>query len=84
MLKCRQIVDLAFISPESSISLTNRWQIKFHLLMCKTCNRYVKQLNFIQKTAGVIDRHCQDIVMPGDIRNRIKKNLAAVQKQHEP
>ncbi|MGR8981827.1 MAG: anti-sigma factor family protein [Gammaproteobacteria bacterium] len=75
MLKCKQVIDLASNSLETSLPLTTRWQFKLHLLMCKTCQRYLKQLQFMQKAAASINDHCQAIILSDAARKRIRDKL---------
>lgn len=75
MLKCKQVIDLASNSLDASLPWTTRWQFKLHLLMCKTCQRYLKQLQFIQKAAANINNHCLDITISDAARKRISDKL---------
>jgi hypothetical protein len=75
MLKCKEIIDLASNSLETPIPWMKRWEMKVHLVMCMNCNRYFKQLRFIQKMAGLIDSHRQGIALPGEARKRIHEKL---------
>lgn len=75
MLKCKQVIDLASNSLDASLPWTTRWQFKLHLLMCKTCQRYLKQLQFIQKAAANINNHCLDITISNAARKRISDKL---------
>jgi hypothetical protein len=75
MLKCKDIIDLASDSLETSTPWMKRWEMTLHLLMCNNCNRYFKQLRFIQKWARLIDSHRQNISLSLDARKRIHEKL---------
>ena len=75
MLNCKQVVDLASKSLDSSIPWQKRWQMQWHLFICKICQRYMTQLRFIQKTAKSIDKHCQHISLSKQARQRIQENV---------
>ncbi len=76
MLKCKQVIDLASNSLDASLPWTIRWQFKMHLLMCKTCHRYYKQLLFIQQAAATsINNHCLAITLPDAARKRISDRI---------
>lgn len=75
MLKCKQIIDLASNSLDTPLPWPIRWETKLHLLMCKTCHRYLKQLQFIQKAAASINNHCLTISLPGGARKRISDRI---------
>lgn len=44
MLKCREIVDNADQLLDGNISRRQRLDLKMHLLICRHCRRYVRQL----------------------------------------
>ncbi len=44
MLKCREVVDTADQLLDGNISRRQRFAIKMHLVMCRHCRRYVRQL----------------------------------------
>lgn len=75
MLKCKQVIDLASNSLDTSLPWPTRWQFKLHLLMCKTCHRYLKQLQFIQQAAVSINNHCLAITLPEAARKRISDRI---------
>jgi hypothetical protein len=75
MLKCKQVIDLASNSLDTSLPWTTRWQFRLHLLMCHTCQRYLKQLQFIQKAAANINYHCMAISLSDAARKRISDKL---------
>ena len=49
MLSCREIVNHADQLLEDDLSLSDRIAIKFHLLLCRHCRRYIKQLRWLVK-----------------------------------
>ncbi len=75
MLKCKQVIDLASNSLDTSLPWRIRWQMKFHLLMCKNCHRYLKQLQFIQRAAASINNHYLTISLPNIARKRISNRI---------
>lgn len=44
MLRCRELVDHADQLLDGSANRRQRFAIKLHLLMCRHCRRYVRQL----------------------------------------
>lgn len=44
MLKCREVVDNADQLLDGDISRRQRLAINLHLLMCRHCRRYMRQL----------------------------------------
>jgi hypothetical protein len=49
MLKCRENTLLYTKSLDQKVSIIQRMQIKMHLSMCEVCNRYAKQLDWIDQ-----------------------------------
>lgn len=47
MLSCREIVNHADQLLEGDLSLSAGIAIRFHLLLCRHCRRYIKQLRWL-------------------------------------
>ena len=47
MLPCKEIVKI--LNSEEDIPFYRRAELKMHLLMCKHCSAYSKQLGFMKK-----------------------------------
>ncbi len=75
MLTCKQIIDLASNSLDTALPWRIRWQMKLHLLMCKTCSRYFKQLQFLQKATDSLHNHCLTLSLPAAARKRISDRI---------
>ena len=48
MLSCKEVTRLISESLDRELSLGQRIGLRMHLLMCKFCSRYKKQLQFIR------------------------------------
>lgn len=46
MLNCKQIVKL--VSSEDKPTWRHRLEVRFHILMCHHCRKYVKQLELMK------------------------------------
>jgi len=51
MLSCKQIGELLSQGLDRKLSLSERIKLKFHLIICKTCSCYDKQLQFVARSA---------------------------------
>lgn len=80
MLNCKQVIELASDSLDREIPWHQRSLMKLHLLICKTCQRYLVQLQFMQKAAAEIDSHCRHIVLSSVARKRIRNKINTPQK----
>jgi hypothetical protein len=49
MLSCAKATELIDKRSVTSISCNEKWQLKFHTMMCKACHEYQKQSKLIDK-----------------------------------
>lgn len=71
IFNCRDVSSLISRSMDKKLPISTRFGIKFHLMMCKLCRRYEKQLLTLQealKTEIIIP-------LPQSIREQIKAAL---------
>jgi hypothetical protein len=47
MLKCKEVTALASEALERKLTWHERVGIRLHLMMCKLCSRYVRQLHVL-------------------------------------
>jgi hypothetical protein len=78
MLSCKDVTQLLSESMDASLPIGKRVGVRLHLLICKFCLRYKRQLLLIRETArrlAAID----DIpgeTLSAEARERIRKSLA--------
>ncbi len=75
MLTCKQITELSSKKLDTSLPWHTHIQIKVHLLICKTCAKYEKQMKFIDEISKKIDFHYQGYALSKEAKKRIKENL---------
>ena len=75
MLTCKQAVDLASTSLETPLPRWQRWQLGLHLLMCRHCRRYLKQLRFLRQLSVAMKSRIKTIGLSVAARERIAKKL---------
>ena len=51
MLSCKQTGELLSQGLDRKLSLSERIKLKFHLIICRTCSCYDKQLQFVARSA---------------------------------
>jgi len=51
MLSCKDVTQLLSESMDASLPIGKRIGVRFHLLICKFCLRYERQLLLIRETA---------------------------------
>ena len=81
MLSCRDVTQLISESMDTSLPIGKRIGVRFHLLMCKFCARYERQLLLIRETVRrFMATEEKPVGAPGETlseeaRERIKKSL---------
>lgn len=60
MLKCREVVDNADQLLDGVISRRQRFALKMHLLMCRHCRRYVRQLRALLRAVPFMHSQASD------------------------
>jgi len=78
MLSCKDVTRLLSESMDRSLPLGRRIGVRFHLLICRFCARYERQLLLIRET---VRRLTATEEIPGETlsaeaRERIRKSLA--------
>lgn len=48
MLSCKQASELVSQALDRPLSIRERWSVRFHLLICRACTRFSRQLAFMQ------------------------------------
>jgi len=78
MLSCKDVTRLLSESMDHSLPLGKRVGVRLHLLICKFCLRYRRQLLLIRETARRLAA-TEDIpgeTLSAEARERIRKSLA--------
>lgn len=50
MLNCREISELASGFVDGDLPLSTRMQVRLHLLLCRFCREYVRQMALVIRT----------------------------------
>ena len=75
MRHCKQIVDLVSQEMDSKLPWSIRMEVKMHLLMCKNCHRYAKQLKFMQFELSMMAQNLNTISLAEPAKKRIRDSL---------
>ena len=82
MLSCKDVTRLLSESMDHSLPLGKRVGVRFHLLICRFCARYERQLLLIRETvrrlAAIDDAYgsLSGESLSEEARERIRKSLA--------
>ncbi|MEA3435252.1 MAG: zf-HC2 domain-containing protein [Thermodesulfobacteriota bacterium] len=81
MHNCKEITRLVSESLDRKLPLHQRMGIRVHLLMCKFCSRYKKQLLILREAMRLQERYLEDtgasITLSSEARERIKRSFIA-------
>lgn len=75
---CREAARLQSLALDGALTRRQRFGLRVHLLLCKWCRRYGKQIGFLRQAAH---KHCEDEVetspqkLSEAARERIKRKL---------
>lgn len=59
MLTCKQTSDLISQGLDQHLPFSQRLGVRIHLLMCRTCTQYEKQLRFIRQATGKLSQDAE-------------------------
>lgn len=87
MFNCEKVTHLVSESLDHKLPLYRQLGMRIHLLMCKFCSRYQKQLLFLRKTARLYSERSEDldssIKLSSEVGKRIKESMIRFLEQHE-
>lgn len=76
---CKEVTRMVSDSMDRDLPLIQRMKMRMHLVMCKYCSRFEKQLALLRKASQSLATHRPEPdaspVLPRDARDRIKKAL---------
>ena len=80
MLSCREVTQLVSESLDRELSLRQRMSTKMHLMMCRLCSRYNKQLAGLREAVRLHSMREEDMdLYPASLspeaRERIKQAM---------
>lgn len=79
MFSCKEVTQMVSKSLDRTMPIHQQIFIRLHLLMCKFCYRFRKQLLVIRETSRFQEIHPEDldpsVTLPPDACQRIKKSL---------
>ena len=56
MLNCREITEHASDFLDGTLPWPVRLQVRLHLMMCRFCREYVRQLSLVVRSLGLLPR----------------------------
>ncbi len=79
MLSCDKATELIDKKSVTDITCNEKWQLKFHTMMCKACHEYQKQSKFLDKILSHNHPEMSDdssgIQINEELKKRIQSNI---------
>jgi len=79
MFKCKEVTRMVSESLDRKLPLYQRIGVRIHLLMCKFCSRFKRQLLFLRETIRLHVERGEDTELstklPPEARERIRKSI---------
>jgi hypothetical protein len=81
MLRCREMSKLVSESMERDLPLRQRLQVWMHLMMCRLCSGFARQMRLLRRAARENperfgpDESAPEAKLPEEARDRIKAAL---------
>jgi len=79
MFRCKDVSEKISLSMDVSLPVHQRMAIRFHLMMCRYCSRFHRQLKLLRKICARIDSDpMPEFDPPGlsqDAKDRLKVKL---------
>jgi len=67
MLNCKQITERASDFIDATLPWHARLQVRLHLMMCRFCREYVRQLSLVTRTLRVLPREQPSLETEGEL-----------------
>jgi hypothetical protein len=63
-LSCRDVTHLVLQAEDRRLSFADRLRVRLHLLVCRACPRFVRQVRFMRSAMGRWRRYAEGDVAP--------------------
>ena len=83
MLSCKEITELVSKSLDTKIPFMKRVELRLHLMVCKFCNRYAKQVRSLHSTIkrGGFDSVDESASLSAEFKDNMKQALKSLEKK---
>ena len=77
MISCKKAAEFSSQSQDRSLSLIERFELRFHTFRCKLCAQYAQQLRIVRGACERIDESGAQACprLPDDAKQRIRQRL---------
>ncbi|MCA9184772.1 MAG: zf-HC2 domain-containing protein [Planctomycetales bacterium] len=76
-LHCEESTQLMSAGLDRQLRWSERWAVRMHALVCASCRRFGRQLNFLHTAAHQCDQHAPspNTTLSDDLRQRIAQAI---------
>jgi len=77
MLSCKEVSNLVSQSQNRSLKMREQLAVKIHLLVCRMCRRYQRQISFLTEASRKLlqDPQKSELSLSENARTRIEQSL---------
>lgn len=79
MLSCKEVSKLVSQSLDAELPFRKRVGVRIHLMMCRACARFLKQLRFLRQASRLFEEKFNDPELqpplPAETKKRIQEAL---------
>jgi hypothetical protein len=85
MFNCKEVSQLVSQSMDRELSFTKRMGIRFHLMMCRHCARFVQQLELIRQMIHTQKESCLPrLTLDAKVKTKLNHLLEQRKKEKDP
>ncbi|MGD0814392.1 MAG: zf-HC2 domain-containing protein [Verrucomicrobiota bacterium] len=81
--RCKEAIRLQSAALDRNLTLTERFGLRLHLVLCRWCRAYGRQVAFLRSAAGGLaqdNRHLQQQALSPEARERLKRMLQSARE----
>ena len=75
-LHCEESTELMSASYERDLTAAERWAVRLHAVVCRSCRRFRRQLRFLQAAGRRRDELSVEPTLPPHCRQAILRELS--------
>ena len=81
MLSCKEITELVSKSLDTKVPFMKRMELKMHLMMCRLCNRYAKQIRSLHNVIkhNKFDSVDESVSLSAESKDNMKQALKSLE-----
>ncbi len=82
MLSCREATQMVSESMDRKLPFQDRVLIRMHLLMCRYCSRFSKQMKILRNVSRAHAEHSEEFEPYDVLRDEVRTRIVDLMKQY--